>query len=86
MNSMASHSRIAAYREYLPDLTTERFQRAKTQDPYEYARWLQENQSPPWICELTELWKKLYEEPFKGVTTDGKSPLGCTIIAVRLML
>lgn len=61
----------AAFRAHLPDLDTPRFQTAAKQDVYEYAKFFQDNHAPPWLFELTQAWAKLYEEPFKGVTSDG---------------
>ncbi|TVY26825.1 hypothetical protein LHYA1_G004816 [Lachnellula hyalina] len=61
----------AAFRQYLPDLNTPRFQTAKDQDAYQYVEHFQKTKSPPWIYGLTKAWEKLLEEPYKGVTTDG---------------
>jgi hypothetical protein len=60
-----------AFRAHLPDLTTPRFTTASKQDVYEYAKFFQDNHAPPWLFDLTQAWAKLYDEPFKGVTTDG---------------
>jgi hypothetical protein len=60
-----------AFRAHLPDLTTPRFTTASKQDVYEYAKFFQDNHAPPWLFDLTQTWAKLYDEPFKGVTTDG---------------
>lgn len=64
-------SAIMSFRKYLPDLTLPRFQVAKTQSPYEYSEAFRINHEPPWLYNLTETWKSLLEEPYKGVTTDG---------------
>jgi len=61
----------SAFRQHLHDLNTPRFTTAATQDVYEYARFFQDNHAPPWLFDLTQAWLKLYEEPFKGVTSDG---------------
>lgn len=61
----------AAFRKHLPDLNTPRFQEAKQQDAYSYAEAFQKNHVPPWLYNLTKAWEKLYEEPYKGVTSDG---------------
>lgn len=61
----------AAFRAHLPDLGTPRFTTAAKQDVYEYAKFFRDNHAPPWLFDLTEAWAKLYEEPFKGVTSDG---------------
>jgi len=68
---MTTPTSKAEYRQYLPDLTTERFQRGKSQTPYEYAKYFADYQAPPWLYQLTEYWKELYAEPFKGITSDG---------------
>ncbi|KAF2751577.1 hypothetical protein M011DRAFT_119294 [Sporormia fimetaria CBS 119925] len=60
-----------AFRAHIPDLTTPRFTTAAKQDVYEYAKFFQDNHAPPWLYDLTQAWAKLYEEPYKGVTTDG---------------
>ncbi|KAF2728211.1 hypothetical protein EJ04DRAFT_516763 [Polyplosphaeria fusca] len=60
-----------AFRAHLHDLSTPRFTTAAKQDVYEYADFFRENHAPPWLFNLTQAWAKLYEEPFKGVTTDG---------------
>lgn len=69
--STAFQEASAAFREHLPDLNTPRFQTAAKQDPYEYSKFFQDNHAPPWLFALTQAWAKLYEEPFKGVTSDG---------------
>jgi hypothetical protein len=60
-----------AFRAHVPDLSTPRFTTAAKQDVYEYAKFFRDNHAPPWLFELTQAWTKLYEEPFKGVTSDG---------------
>lgn len=60
-----------AFRAHIPDLTTPRFTTAAKQDVYEYAKFFRDNHAPPWLFELTQAWAKLYDEPFKGVTSDG---------------
>ena len=61
----------ADFRKHLPDLTIPRFTIAKEQDPYQYVNDFQKNHVPPWLFNLTETWKELLQEPFKGVTNDG---------------
>ena len=65
---------VTGFRQHLPDLNTPRFQISKEQSPYEYSEAFQKNHVPPWLYNLTETWKKLLEEPYKGVTADGESP------------
>jgi hypothetical protein len=60
-----------AFRAHLHDLTTPRFTTASKQSLYEYADFFRDNHAPPWLFELTQAWAKLYDEPFKGVTSDG---------------
>jgi hypothetical protein len=61
-----------AFRAHLPDLSTPRFTTASKQDVYEYANFFRDNHAPPWLFDLTQAWAKLYDEPFTGVTADGK--------------
>ena len=61
----------SAFRQHLPDLSIPRFTTAKQQNAYEYADAFKQNHVPPWLYNLTETWKELLEEPFKGVTSDG---------------
>lgn len=60
------------YRQYLPDLGLKRFQVMCTQDAHEYAHDFKTLKQPPWLHALYEHWLDLLQEPFKGVTTDGK--------------
>ncbi|KAF2015239.1 hypothetical protein BU24DRAFT_449994 [Aaosphaeria arxii CBS 175.79] len=59
------------FRAHLHDLSTPRFTTAAEQNVYEYADFFRDNHAPPWLFDLTQAWAKLYEEPFKGVTSDG---------------
>ncbi|OCL03721.1 hypothetical protein AOQ84DRAFT_325487 [Glonium stellatum] len=61
----------AGFRQHLPDLSSPRFTTAKQQDAYSYADAFNTKQNPPWLYSLTKAWQKLYEEPYKGVTSDG---------------
>ncbi|KAI4867573.1 hypothetical protein F4820DRAFT_413493 [Hypoxylon rubiginosum] len=60
-----------SFRQYLPDLDTPRFQAIATNDAHGHAKELLEHQRPPWLYGLYVHWRKLFEEPFKGVTNDG---------------
>ena len=62
---------VEDFRRYLPDLSTPRFQVARTQTPYEYVDAFRKSHVPPWLFGLTETWKELLEEPFEGVTSNG---------------
>ena len=63
----------ADFRQHLPDLSIPRFTISKEQNPYEYADDFKKNHVPPWLYNLTETWKELLEERYKGVTNDGIS-------------
>ncbi|KAL2158528.1 hypothetical protein VTH06DRAFT_4295 [Thermothelomyces fergusii] len=60
-----------AFRQYLPDLSTPRFTTMQRQDAHEYAKAFKETGEPPWLHGLYLHWRKLYQEPFKGITNDG---------------
>jgi hypothetical protein len=42
-------------------------------DAHEYAQDFIENGQPPWLHALYQHWKKLFKEPFTGITNDGRS-------------
>ncbi|KAF5672026.1 hypothetical protein FHETE_3898 [Fusarium heterosporum] len=63
---------VAPYRQFLPDLTTPRFTTMKKQNAYEYAKAFKDHGNPPWLHGLYKHWMSLFEEPFKGVTNDGR--------------
>lgn len=63
------------FRKYLPDLDTPRFQAIAQNDAYGHAKELLEHHRPPWLYGLYVHWRELFEEPFKGVTSDGMLPL-----------
>lgn len=60
------------YHQYLPDLSIPRFTEMQKQDAHEYAKAFIEGGMPPWLHGLYLHWRKLFQEPFKGVTNDGK--------------
>ncbi|KAI1428119.1 hypothetical protein F5Y12DRAFT_75143 [Xylaria sp. FL1777] len=60
-----------AFRQYLPDLSTPRFTTIAQNDAYGHARELKDKHAPPWLHGLYVHWRKLFEEPFKGITNDG---------------
>ncbi|KAH7076193.1 hypothetical protein FB567DRAFT_155842 [Paraphoma chrysanthemicola] len=62
----------AGFRAHLPDLDSPRFTSAAKQSVTEYVKCMQDNRAPPWLYDLTKVWEKLLEEPYKGVTNDGK--------------
>ncbi|KAI0898580.1 hypothetical protein F4806DRAFT_365771 [Annulohypoxylon nitens] len=59
------------FRKYLPDLDTPRFHAIAKNDAYGHAKELLEHHRPPWLYGLYVHWRKLFDEPFKGVTNDG---------------
>ncbi|KAK3945309.1 hypothetical protein QBC46DRAFT_277805 [Diplogelasinospora grovesii] len=59
------------YRRHLPDLSIPRFTTMQKQDAHEYAKAFIEGGVPPWLHGLYLHWRKLFQEPFKGVTSDG---------------
>ncbi|KAI9719487.1 MAG: hypothetical protein M1828_006194 [Chrysothrix sp. TS-e1954] len=61
----------STFRQYLPNLSDLRFTRARSQDAIAYAETFEHKRDPPWLFELTKVWQQLYEEPYKGITTDG---------------
>ncbi|KAK4250823.1 hypothetical protein C7999DRAFT_28652 [Corynascus novoguineensis] len=61
-----------AFRQHLPDLSIPRFTTMQKQDAHEYARAFKESGVPPWLHGLYLHWRKLYQEPFKGITNDGR--------------
>lgn len=60
-----------AFRQFLPDLSIPRFTAMQKQNAHEYAHDFKELKVPPWLHGLYQHWLKLYEEPFKGVTSNG---------------
>lgn len=71
-NTAALEKPTGEYRQYLPDLNLKRFQVMCTQDAHEYARDFKRLKQPPWLHALYMHWLELWQEPFKGVTTDGR--------------
>ncbi|KAK4619394.1 hypothetical protein CLAFUW4_10862 [Fulvia fulva] len=70
-NGHVDEDLATAFRKHLPDLTSPRFTTSKEQTPYEYSEAFQKTHHPPWLYNLTETWKELLKEPYKGVTNDG---------------
>jgi hypothetical protein len=33
---------------------------------------MRDDRAPPWLYDLTKVWEKLLEEPYHGITNDGK--------------
>ncbi|KAI1358164.1 hypothetical protein F5Y08DRAFT_125965 [Xylaria arbuscula] len=64
-------SQHSEFRQYLPDLSTPRFTTIAQNDARGHAKELKEKQAPPWLYGLYTHWRKLFQEPFKGITNDG---------------
>ncbi|KAJ0131513.1 Uncharacterized protein HZ326_25038 [Fusarium oxysporum f. sp. albedinis] len=61
----------SAFREYLPDLSLPRFTAMREQDCREYAEAFKASRQPPWFYGLFLHWRRLFEEPYRGISTDG---------------
>ncbi|KAK3996901.1 hypothetical protein QBC44DRAFT_123843 [Cladorrhinum sp. PSN332] len=59
------------YHAHLPDLSIPRFTEMQKQDAHSYAKAFIEGGNPPWLHGLFLHWRKLFQEPFRGVTNDG---------------
>ncbi|KAI0505121.1 hypothetical protein F5B22DRAFT_538273 [Xylaria bambusicola] len=59
------------FRQYLPDLSTPRFTTIAQNNARGHAEELKGKQAPPWLYGLYTHWRKLLQEPFKGITNDG---------------
>lgn len=79
MDSSDMQQLTGEYRQYLPDLNQPRFQAMRHQDAHEYATDFKSRRNPPWLYALYMHWLDLLQEPFKGVTTDGRFPNHHTI-------
>ncbi|KAK5630109.1 hypothetical protein RRF57_005824 [Xylaria bambusicola] len=64
-------ARHGDFRQYLPDLSTPRFTTIAQNDARGHAKELKEKQAPPWLYGLYTHWRRLLQEPFKGITNDG---------------
>lgn len=60
-----------SFGRFLPDLTQSRFTTLQKQDAHEYAAAFKLSGQPPWLYALWQHWRKLYQEPFRGITNDG---------------
>jgi hypothetical protein len=70
-NVNVSNQPSGKFRSCLPDIDHPRFANARKQDAHEYVEEFLVKQHPPWLHWLFTHWRSLYEEPFKGVTSDG---------------
>jgi hypothetical protein len=64
----------SGFRQFLPDLSIPRFTVMQQQDAHVYAEEFKEHGRPPWLHALYLHWRKLFAQPFKGITTDGMRP------------
>ncbi|EEU37428.1 uncharacterized protein NECHADRAFT_51556 [Fusarium vanettenii 77-13-4] len=62
----------STFREHLPDLSIARFTTMQKQNAHEYAQAFKSSGQPPWLHGLYLHWRRLFEEPYKGITNDGK--------------
>jgi hypothetical protein len=63
------------FRRHLPDLNLPRFTTMKGQHATDYADAFKSTGQPPWLHGLYVHWRKLFEEPYHGITNDGEKPL-----------
>lgn len=63
------------FRHHLPDLKLPRFTTMQRQHAREYADAFKSSGQPPWLHGLYMHWRKLFEEPYHGITNDGRKPL-----------
>ena len=76
MSNMTSHQG-STFREYLPDLSVARFITMQKQNAHEYAQAFKSGGQPPWLHGLYQHWRRLFEEPYKGITNDGNCQNPC---------
>ena len=69
--SVETKAATGAYRAYLPDLSTPRFQDLARSTAHDHVRDFHQHHHPPWLKALYEHWRKQLQAPFKGVTNDG---------------
>ncbi|RSL91335.1 hypothetical protein CEP51_000335 [Fusarium floridanum] len=62
----------SSFRKHLPDLSIPRFTTMQKQNAYEYAEAFKTSGQPPWLHGLYLHWRKLFEEPYQGITNNGK--------------
>ncbi|KAK8100126.1 hypothetical protein PG999_010500 [Apiospora kogelbergensis] len=70
-NSDRSDLDHGQYRQFLPDLSLPRFTTMQQQDAHKYAKAFKTGGSPPWLHSLYLHWRRLFQEPYRGITTDG---------------
>ncbi|RSM12437.1 hypothetical protein CEP52_002539 [Fusarium oligoseptatum] len=62
----------SAFRKHLPDLSIPRFTTMQKQNAHKYAQAFKTSGQPPWLHGLYLHWRKLFEEPYQGITNNGK--------------
>jgi hypothetical protein len=56
----------------------------QSQEAHGYADAFKSSGQPPWLHGLYLHWRKLFEEPYHGITNDGRTPLHfCTTTLAR---
>lgn len=80
LNSNSQMPEASPFRKFLPDLSIDRFKFMQKQNAHEYAAAFKESGQPPWLHALYMHWQGLLTEPFKGVSSDGKSLKSCSHI------
>ncbi|KAM0189111.1 hypothetical protein ACHAPI_010256 [Fusarium lateritium] len=65
---MTIHRPPAGYREYIPPADVLRSKQLRESDTYQ---WAGLRCSEPFMIGWMKAWKELYDEPYKGITTDG---------------
>jgi hypothetical protein len=73
MADSGSRPESTPFREHLPDLSIDRFTTMQKLNAHEYGEGFKQHGQPPWLHALYMHWQQLLAEPFKGVTSDGKS-------------
>lgn len=74
-NPGTSINKPGQFRKYLPDLDSPRFQTLKTSSAQDHVDRFHETSNPPWLHALYEYWRRLYAEPYRGVSNDGMALL-----------
>jgi hypothetical protein len=70
----APNSLDTDFRRHLPDLKLPRFTTMQSQEAHGYADAFKSSGQPPWLHGLYLHWRKLFEEPYHGITNDGMDP------------
>lgn len=68
----SQQDQFEGFRQYLPDLNLPRFQDMKKKDAHVYAEDFKKHGNPPWLHGLYLHWRKLFQQPYQGITSDGK--------------